>query len=945
MAASARAATADLLEREDELQGLQAAVAAAGAGAGAVVALEGEAGIGKSSLLSHAIDVATAQGTHVLHARGGELEREFAYGVVRQLFEGPLAAASADDRERWLAGAAQLAAPVVSAAAPRSGPSPDRAAVMHGLYWLSANLSIERPLLLAVDDAHWADDASVAFLSYLARRVDELAILIVYASRVGEGASETLPAVIEPGLTSAVLRPQAFSEQATARFVAHILGGAHSTGFARACHHTTAGNPFLLGELVRALDADGIPSDDSSIARVEQIAPQSIARATLARLRRLGPQAGELAFAVAVLGARAQLRQAAALCELDLDAAGEAADALTSAAVLSDGRPLQFIHPIVRTTIYEELAPGRRAASHKRAALLLAEDGVGDVGLATHLLASEPAGDAWVVQCLRSAAREVRERGAPDSACTYLDRALAEPPSPSDRAGVLFELGTAELRSMRPRSAAIAHLRTALDDARDTQTRSQAAVALGTGLAWSAQVKEAAELLDPIIARIAEHDPEAAMKLDGLVACWCQLGDSTWTLAGKRLARYHGRLRGHSTGERMLLAAAAFDAARSDKPAVQAAELAELALADGRLLEEQLPDAPNFFLAAWTLVETDRLDEAERYYGMAIDHAHAHGSLPGVAIAASCRCQVRFRQGRIAEAEAEARSVLDVAPIRRLPLIACILDAMVERADFDSCEALLKEQGIVEDLANVPMANRLLYSRGHVRLGAGDAQAALRDLDQLRDREERWGLDTAAVPTRASAALAHARLGEHETAQRLADDELQRARCWGTPTALSFALRTAGLIAGGDRGLELLRLAVTATERSPARYEHARSLTELGGALRRSGHRRDAQAMLREALDVADRCGALRLARRAREDLVATGARPRRLALRGRDALTPSERRVAQLAADGLGNREIAQALFVTARTVEGHLTHAYMKLDISSRDQLPAALAETTRS
>jgi DNA-binding CsgD family transcriptional regulator len=103
--------------------------------------------------------------------------------------------------------------------------------------------------------------------------------------------------------------------------------------------------------------------------------------------------------------------------------------------------------------------------------------------------------------------------------------------------------------------------------------------------------------------------------------------------------------------------------------------------------------------------------------------------------------------------------------------------------------------------------------------------------------------------------------------------------------------------------------------------------------------------MLREALDVADRCGALRLARRAREDLVATGARPRRLALRGRDALTPSERRVAQLAADGLGNREIAQALFVTARTVEGHLTHAYMKLDISSRDQLPAALAETTRS
>ena len=455
---------------------------------------------------------------------------------------------------------------------------------------------------------------------------------------------------------------------------------------------------------------------------------------------------------------------------------------------------------------------------------------------------------------------------------------------------------------------------------------------------------EVVDLLDPVIEQIREYDEEVAMQLDGLVGCWSQLGDATWRLAGERVKRYGRRLHGASTGEQMLLAIAAFDAAHQDGPAARAAQLAELAIADGTLLTEQIPDAPNFFLAAWTLVEADRLDDAERYYAMAIEHARARGSLPGLAIAASCHCQIRFRQGRIAEAEAEARSVLDVAPVRRLALIACILDVLVERADFDACEALLSDESIDEDLTGQAMASRLLYSRGHMRLAAGDAAPALRDFEQMRGREERWGLDTPSVPTRASAALAHAQLGKHDIARRLAGEELQRARRWGTSSALSFALRAAGIVADRDHRIALLREAAAAGKGSPARLEHARSLAELGAALRRDGQRRDARQTLREALHLADQCGARQLAAHTRDELVATGARPRRPALKGRDALTPSERRVAQLAADGLGNREIAQALFVSARTVEGHLTHTYMKLDISSREQLCEAMAEPTR-
>jgi DNA-binding CsgD family transcriptional regulator len=231
------------------------------------------------------------------------------------------------------------------------------------------------------------------------------------------------------------------------------------------------------------------------------------------------------------------------------------------------------------------------------------------------------------------------------------------------------------------------------------------------------------------------------------------------------------------------------------------------------------------------------------------------------------------------------------------------------------------------------------FSRGHLRLAAGDSVGALRDFEQIRGREEHSGLETAAVPTRASAALAHAQQGEHERARELAGEELQRARVWGTPSALSFALRAAGIVAGGDAGLELLGQAAASVEDSPARYERIRSLTEYGAALRRAGHRSEAREPLRQALELADRCGALRTAARAREELLTSGARPGRTALSGADSLTPSERRVARLAGDGLSNRQIAQALFVTVRTVEGHLTQAYTKLDISRRDQLATAL------
>ena len=218
-------------------------------------------------------------------------------------------------------------------------------------------------------------------------------------------------------------------------------------------------------------------------------------------------------------------------------------------------------------------------------------------------------------------------------------------------------------------------------------------------------------------------------------------------------------------------------------------------------------------------------------------------------------------------------------------------------------------------------------------------------LDAGRRFEALGGRNPAFMAWRSHAALALLQLGERDEARRLAAEELELARTWGAPRALGAALRAAGLAEGGADGLALLEEAVEVLANSPAKLEHAKARTELGAALRRANRRSEAREQLRRAVELATICGAAPLAARAETELLATGARPRRIALSGVESLTPSERRVAEMAAEGPTNREIAQALFVTPKTVEVHLSSVYRKLGISSRSQLPAALAGPLRA
>jgi DNA-binding CsgD family transcriptional regulator/tetratricopeptide (TPR) repeat protein len=304
---------------------------------------------------------------------------------------------------------------------------------------------------------------------------------------------------------------------------------------------------------------------------------------------------------------------------------------------------------------------------------------------------------------------------------------------------------------------------------------------------------------------------------------------------------------------------------------------------------------------------------------------------------------IALERGRLAAAEDDLRLSLELSedvgtPMR--PIAAMLALALAERGELEQAEALIAETRLAGELPEQQVMNLTLFFRARVRVLTGRAEEALADALEVGRRYERWGIRRAVPPWRSLAAVLLAGRGDVEEATTLVNEELELAERWGTALARATALRGAGLVA---RDAERIAAAAGELEDSPHRLELARTQVELGAALRRAGARAEARAPLRAGMDGAHACGAHLLAERARTELLATGARPRRLAATGADSLTPSERRVVDLAVEGRTNRQIAQDLFVTTATVETHLRHAFRKLDVSARAELAAALGRTS--
>lgn len=932
-----------LLGRGEELRSLHRLVDEATAGRGGVGFVEGPAGIGKSRLLEAAVAAARSGPGTALRARGSELEREFAFGVARQLYEPLLAAAAPPERERLLDGAAALAEPLIGPSGlERPVPGGDNAhASLHGLYWLTVNVATPTPLVLVVDDAHWVDGPTLRFLAYLANRIDELPVALVLAARPHEpGADLELLDELAAGPAASVIRPGPLDVPAIEEVARTEWGEEVHGEFVRACAEASGGNPLYLRELLVTLAAEGVRPTADTAPRVAQVAPASIARSVARRLRRLEPEAIRLAEALAVLGDRADPRAVAALSGLDDDVLARAAGALRTADIL-DPRELAFAHPVVRGAVYSDRSAAERSRQHRQAVVVLTEAGADEDALAVQALAAEPTGDAGIVEILRRAARRARARGAPEVAVAYLERALAEPPSPARRAELLVEIGHTEVAVLR--SSGLEHMRRALDVTDDPALRARVAFELGRALLGTANFPEAASVLDEARQALPEvADPELASQLDAQVLAASILTPArTPVVAGEVLRLMEDPA---SVADPVLLAALGAAIANMFPPAGIGADLATRALADGRLSLES--DAVIVCMAAITLMSADRLDQAAAVWDRAQAEARQLGSPMLDGMTRSIGAFTFVRRGELDRADADAGhspQVLD-AEWRGSLLIAftvpSVVDILVERGALDRASDLLVEQGLTGDLPDIVQMSFVLDSVGRLRIAQGRHDEAIALLRECGRRMTGWGLSNPGlIPWQASLAPALAAVGDREEAGAVAEAAVERGRRFEVPRELGMGLRAAALVAGGDEGIALLQEAVSTLAPTPARLEHARALTDLGAALRRRGFRSDAREPLRQAVDLAQRCGATVLARRAHEELVAAGARPRRLQTTGAQSLTGSERRVANLVAEGMTNRQVAQALFVTEKTVEGHLAHVYRKLQISARSQLAEAL------
>lgn len=419
---------------------------------GALLAVVGRAGIGKTTLLAEVRRRAAARGCTVLAARGGEQEQRVAFHVARQLLQPQFAGAAEVDLRAQLGSWYDIVGPALGLCAPTDGAPPDPQGLRDGLDWVLTHLAVLRaPMVLVLDDAHWADPESLSWLAAFAPRAEQLPILVVVAYRPDELPDHAESFRALPGRAGG--RPldlEPFSALAVARLMREALGAHADDAFCRECWAVTAGNPFETVELAAKVRDRGFAPTEGAAHLLRDLAAAVKGSGLIARMERLGTSTVRFAWACAVLGTEIHPLLAAAVAGLGHEEAADAADALRGARVLTGVESLEFVHPLIATAVYRAIPAGFRVALHGQAAWCVVNDGRGSAAAARHLLETHPDSDPWVVQQLRAAAAETLRSGAPDAARSYLARALREPPASEDRAAVLYELGSASCSPNRP---------------------------------------------------------------------------------------------------------------------------------------------------------------------------------------------------------------------------------------------------------------------------------------------------------------------------------------------------------------------------------------------------------------------------------------------------------------------------------------------------------------
>ena len=940
-----------LLEREHEVDRVRGAVREVGQRVGAVVVIEGAAGMGKSRLLDVTRVRAAELGLRVLSARATELEQGFPFGVIRQLFERAIVEAEPGERERWLAGAAALAADVLN---PRPasdaigyGPAAGDSgyAWQHGFYWLASNLSADSPLVLLVDDLQWCDAPSARALAFIARRLEGQALGLILATRPLDPrlTPEAAAAAADP--TVELLRLSPLTLAAVRALVARRLRQEPDDRFVQACLEVTGGNPFLVGELLAEVAARGVDPTAAAAGDVGVIVPRGVANAVLLRLARLAPPAATLARVLSVLGDGAQVGDAAQLAGLQGVELEEAMASLRSSDVVEPGGTVRFTHPILRAAIYGDLSAAERERLHRDAARILREREAPAGQIAAHVMHTEPAADPGTVTLLRDAARGALALGDAAAAAALLSRALQEPPTDRDRSRAVLELGQAYARAGAPEASE--PLSEIVERGQDPAAIAEAAIELSGMFFYGGRAAEGVAILRRAQARLPASGP-AHDRLEVAL-----LGGSYSSVSARRgvdaeianLRDPGGPARGSL--QATTLATLALDEVMYLRSASTAIDLAQRALAMGLPLEPHRGE--NWVLAAlYALMFSDHLEAAESEADEILARGRERGAAVTVVAISAFRAFNGLRRGALAAAATDAQLVMELAPelLGAEFLVTAVSTAVLaglERDETpDALRRLIDRTGFRFDPEFTPSA-QLLYASGVLRAAAGTTRPQSRCCAAARSTTLRWAEKTPPSPlggrrrpflspisavTRRLALWPPTRCAAPSLSVRRARLASLYART--RSSALPLTVRTDR---GGARRVGCVpRAAGVCARVGRPRRNAPRCRTAHGGPRAPARGARARRPLWRHGTGAPSEGGA------RRDWRPAAGHRPL-----GSDSLTPSERRVVDLAATGGTNREIAQMLFVTEKTVETHLGRAFRKLDISSRRQLPDVLAHAT--
>jgi tetratricopeptide (TPR) repeat protein len=876
------AASASLWERDAEVDAVVRAVEALRAdssSSGSLLVIRGEAGFGKTALLAETRRIAERRGCTVWSARGGETLRSVPFNVVRQLLQPALVSLMPQEARECLGDWYDIAGPALGLTDPGER-QVDPQNVTDGLVAAVRRLARrDWPLVLLIDDAHWADQETLRWLAAFAARLDDLSVLVVVARRPGEvtGESARLLDTVAATASSPATTLSALTPQATAGLTRATLGDHADAPFCREVWAVTDGNPYETVELLAKVRDSALEPTEDAAGELRALNRAARGGGLVARLEELGVDATRFAWAAAILGTGISVDLVAKLATMSRDQAVSCAELLRCARILTtpdpanaqgDGGDLEFVHPLIATAVYDSIPPALCTAMHGIAAQVVTDSGRGAAAASRHLLQVHPDDDEELVEQLREAARDHLAVGAPDAARRCLERALLEPPSPEVHARVLYELGCATLLTAPART--IDHLQTALAiPGLDGAERVDAVFRLSQALLHNDQLEEAVRTVE---AEAARHEPgPTRMRLQAAQYMWegFHAGETTSPGRSERLASLARTCTGRDNAERALLILRGFDAMTHGENAEEIVELCDRALVNGLLAPglgwtdtEWGVELPMMLASSYAY--TDRLDRAESLFTEALRAYESAGWSGGhLALAHAYVGLGHRRRGRLREAETSLRESLRVAERvgRGLPLYwsaTCnLVDTLLARGHVEEAWSIAEQYGFAPPYPSTIVLPDPRSVRGRLLLAVGRTKDGVNELEAAEKAAAARGHhNPVLVPWAVDLARALA-VEDPARAAQLAVDARRHAERFGTDTAIGEALRCAAALDTGQRAVRLAARAVAYLEASPCQYEHAAARVEYG-ILARS------VAELNRGLDLARSCGADGLADRAR---------------------------------------------------------------------------------